>query len=313
MTDDQTMEEGSEVSSSYDDTAALSPAAARRRLGKDLRALRVKAGMRLAEMGAALERSTATVSRIELGTSVPRLVDVKAMLDLYGMRVADLVTPETRETMLALVRESRKDDWWIAYRDVLGSDMTSDRLQRFVELETDASESMAYERDLVPGLLQTHAYASAVADLYFPQHGAKEKERFVEFRMRRQQVLDRLQLHVVISGVALSRKLGSTEVMIEQLEALAKELRDGRSNVTIQLAPQSLVLPAAIEGPFVVMRVAGEPDSWLVYLEARGTATYLRGAGEVAKYTAEFRQLSAGALDRDGSLRFIEEVIAGFR
>jgi transcriptional regulator with XRE-family HTH domain len=301
-----------DVSSARLEVTRLSPAAARRKLGADLRALREQARLTLGDAAEEIQRSPATMSRLERGTSVPRLVDVRALLEVYEGRVPDLVTDDTRTSMLELVRLSRRDEWFNEYRDVLGSSLSSAELQRFVELETDARQFLSFEPDLVPGLLQTSAYATAVAQLYLPDKTDHERRRFVEFRRERQRVLDHLQLNVVISEVALARQLGSAEVMGEQLGTLLEELHNGRKNVTIQFAPVGLVVPAATRGPFVVMRFDGS-DTDVVYLERGVGATYLRSPSDVEQYASEFDELAAQALDREGSIVLLEEAITKLR
>ncbi len=291
--------------------AVPSPAAARRRLGSDLREMRKKASLTLAEVAEVIERSTATMSRLERGSLTPRVVDVRALLELYGGRVDGLVTDVDQETMLDLVRQSRKDEWFNAYSDVTGSNISSAELQNYVELESDAREALWYEMDLVPGLLQTPAYAAATAELFVAGDSSRKK-RFVEFRMERKRALERLSLHVVINEVALRRRLGTAETMIEQLDTLAQHARAGRGSITIQIAPLALVLPAAVKGPFVLMRIDGQ-NSDVVYLERGEGAQYVRGAEKITGYADAFAELAAHALDREGSLKLIEEVTQSYR
>lgn len=290
----------------------LSPAASRRQLGAGLRKLRTDANLNLADVAGELERSSATISRLERGDSRPRLVDVSAMLDLYASRLPSSVTPGLRRELLDLARDSRKDAWFEEYRDVLSSDMTADDLQKYIELESDATEFHSFEPGLIPGLLQTRGYASAVAELRFPSHPERQKKRFVDFRMARQRVLDHLRLHVVIGEGAIRRAPGSPKVMIEQLEHIANELRGGRENVVIQIAPVSLPVRAATTGgSFVVMRLRDDPGAAdVLCLEKLDGVDYLRTPEVVARYKAAFEDLAASALGRKASLSFIEEVIA---
>lgn len=290
----------------------VSPAAARRRLGKDLRDLRAAADMTREDVAAELERSTATMSRLERGTSKPRQADVKALLDLYGERRSGLVDDQTRQALLALALESRKQDWYTAYRDVLGTSLEPSGLRTYVELESDARSYRSLEATLVPGLLQTPAYAAAIAAVYFPDATSAQRQRFVEFRMERQRVIDQLHdLHVVIGEAALRRLGDEPAVMHEQLQRLLADLSDGRTNVEIQIAPVGLTVPAVLRGSFVLMEL-GDGSS-IVYLEGRESATYLRGEDDIARYRAEFDELARQALDRDASRKLVEEVIEDYR
>lgn len=184
--------------------------------------------------------------------------------------------------------------WLDDYGDVVGG------VRRYAELEAGARGIYSYQSDLIPGLLQTAGYAHAVAESYRPDLDERQRARFVEFRMARKRVLDRVRLHVVISEHALWRQLGSAEVMAEQLDALAAGLRHGRPNVTVQLT-------AAARPSFVIMRFA-DAESDLVYLEGEreGDACYLAMREAVSHYDSEFARLVSSALGGDDSLALVE-------
>ncbi|MFJ9606091.1 Scr1 family TA system antitoxin-like transcriptional regulator [Kitasatospora sp. NPDC101176] len=113
----------------------------------------------------------------------------------------------------------------------------------YVNYETRAEQIRVFEINVVPGLLQTRAYATAVEVGYARQGNAtleKAKER-VEFRLARQQVLDRDPppvLHAVLDESCLRRLIGGRDVMVEQLLHLER-LAD-YSNIVIQVAPHEL-------------------------------------------------------------------------
>ncbi len=150
-----------------DDVRPISPGAARRRLGSELRALRELASLKLEDAGRHLQRSAATVSRLESAKAAPRLVDIAALLEFYSNESPRPVAPEVRERVLRLAADSRKKQWFEPFRDVITGDMIPDHFRRLVEYETDAREIRTYEPEIIPGLLQTRAYAVAVANLFF--------------------------------------------------------------------------------------------------------------------------------------------------
>jgi transcriptional regulator with XRE-family HTH domain len=296
-----------------DAAPGLSPTAARRRLGGALRELRESTQLTLDDAGKPLQRSAATISRLENGKVKPRVLDVAVLLDLYADRRPDVVTEDQRKRVLTLATESRREAWFSPFRDVLAGTMISDHMRRYVEFETDASRIESYEPDVVPGLLQTESYIRAIAERYYSENTPEQRERFVAFRLARQNVLRRreepLQLHVVLGELVLRRPIGGPDVMREQLSALADQLRNGLPNVTIQVAPASLLTRGAIGGPFVVMSFSDSQDDDLVYLEGRSGAEYLQGADDLKEYRALFHDLESSALDRDASLAMLEEAI----
>jgi transcriptional regulator with XRE-family HTH domain len=296
-----------------DAVPGLSPTAARRRLGTALRELRESTQLTLDDAGKPLQRSAATISRLENGKVKPRLIDVGVLLDLYADRRPDVVTEDQRSRVLELATESRREAWFSPFRDVLAGSMISDHMRRYVEFETDASRIESYEPDVVPGLLQTESYIRAIAESYYRENSPEQHQRFVQFRLARQNVLRRreepLQLHVVLGELVLRRPIGGPEVMREQLSAIADQLRNGLPNVTIQVAPASLLTRGAIGGPFVVMSFADSQDNDLVYLEGRSGAEYLHSEHDLTEYRALFHDLASSALDREASLAMLEEVV----
>jgi hypothetical protein len=233
----------------------LSPGAARRRLGAELRSLREAAGLRLEDAGNVLQRSSATMSRMEGGRLLPRLI----------------------------------------------------------EHETDAVDIKAYAPELVPGLLQTPAYARVVVDVFFPNRPRPQRDRFVEFRMARQEVLTRAggstRFSAVIGESALRRPWGSWSALREQLRSLLGDLNGDRPNVRVFVVPLTAAVPAAMGGPFVLLSSgedAGGDD--LVYLESRSGADYLQSRAEVERFQLYFDSLVESSLPPDEARALLTEI-----
>ncbi|MFJ2188878.1 Scr1 family TA system antitoxin-like transcriptional regulator [Kitasatospora sp. NPDC087861] len=113
----------------------------------------------------------------------------------------------------------------------------------YANYETRAEQIRIFEINVIPGILQTRAYATAIEAGYVRQGNTtpEQADERVEFRLARQQVLDRTPpplVHTVLDESCLRRTIGGRDVMIEQLLHL-EQLAD-RSNVVIQVAPYSL-------------------------------------------------------------------------
>ena len=305
--------DGADADEQDDAARGLSPTAARRRLGALLRDLRDRAGLTLDQTGQAMQRSPATMSRLETGKVKPRRLDVVHLLDLYAQQAARAVSEADRERALVLTEESRQEAWFSRYRDVLAGSMVNDHARRYMEFETDAARIESFQPDLLPGLLQTRGYIDAIARNYYPDSTAEQRERFVEFRLRRQQVLrrreDPLHLHVVLGEAALRRAPDGPTTMREQLGLLADHVRKGTPNIVVQIAPAALAIRAVFGGPFVVMSFTDAEDDDFVFLEGRSGAEYLHSAAYLEQYRQYFDDLTGSALDRDGSLAMIEEAM----
>ncbi|HEY0815168.1 MAG TPA: helix-turn-helix transcriptional regulator [Pseudonocardia sp.] len=291
------------------------PSAARRRLGLRLKAARDAAGVRLEVAAAAIQRSGPTLSRLENGRAIPRVVDVKALLEFYVSRNPAAVRPSAADEFVMLAERAREPEWFTSYGDVLGGQMTSDDSKRYVEFENDALGIRTYEPATIPGLLQTKAYAAALTELVFPDAEADDRARFVEFRLARQHVLNRssepLQFDAIIGEATIRRAIGGPSVMEEQLRSLLAEIDDGHDNVTVRIAPLTLSVRAAFGGPFVLMDL---PDGeGLLYLEVPGVSQYRQGKEDIDQFVQLFRELSDAVADRAASRKIIEGVLEALR
>jgi hypothetical protein len=233
---------------------------------------------------------------VETGKVVPRTYDVRALLDLYE------VSDDKREELLALSREFHQDKgWWRPYLDVMpeGFDM-------FVALETDASSIHSFEPHLIPGLLQSEAYARAVLEAG-EFDSAAEVDRRVAVRMERQELLTRSappEYWAILSETALRRRVGGDQVMRDQLLHLTEPSREPHINV--QVIPFSVGPHPAMQGPFVIFGFPADPD--IVQLETLTGAAYIEGETDVQRYRLAFDHLRAAALPPRASRALIRAV-----
>lgn len=128
------------------------------------------------------------------------------------------------------------------------------------EAEARASEISHYAPLLIPGLLQTPAYARAVCRAYQPTAPEKEIEKLVTARMQRARLLDdptEPLLWVVMDEAALRRVTGGRRVMAEALRHIAELAR--RSRVIVQVLPFDAGAHAVMEGPTKLMEFEDDP------------------------------------------------------
>lgn len=293
--------------------SSITPGAARRRLAAELRSLREAARRKLEEAGDAIERSAATISRYESGRYVPRVVDVRALLDYYHSIVPHLVTDADRRRILWLLGESKKKQWYSAFKNAAG-EMISEHMLKFVEYETDAEQIRNYESDRIPGLLQISEYARAVAQIYFPHRDQAEHAQFAAFRLARQSKLRELgtiRLSFVVNEVALRRELGSPEILRAQLRFLVDEIiADEENRVELRVVPARTATPATMDGPFILMSFPEDSDDpELVYLETRSGATYLSTEADVRRFDVHFEDLKAACLPEGETVPLIKSII----
>ncbi|MCM0677505.1 helix-turn-helix transcriptional regulator [Micromonospora phytophila] len=136
------------------------------------------------------------------------------------------------------------------------------------EIEREAVSLRSYQSAVLPGLLQTEAYARAV--LAGGGLLARDDiERHLAARLGRQGILRRdgpPQFTAVIDEAVLRRPVGGRATMHEQLLALVTACAE--PHVRIHVVPSSVGAYAGLNGPFVIAnshdhRVAGYLDNQL--------------------------------------------------
>ena len=208
--------------------APASPTVRRRRLAAELRGIRESKGKSGDAVATALKWSPSKISRYERARTGLRPRDVERLLDYYQ------ITEPRRALLLALAEDAAQKGWWEEYADSLSEDY-----QQFIGLEYEATSIALWHVDVVPGLLQTEAYARHIISSYSKIEPVAPGMigRMVRVRMQRQQVLDRdgLQLTVVLDESVLRRRIGDDSVMYDQLQRLAQEA--DRPNLTLRILP----------------------------------------------------------------------------
>lgn len=238
--------------------------------------------------------STSKISRIELAKIAVTPDDVTALLGV--LEVSDEV-----DTLVSLASEDRQPGWWRQYAEVLPS-----WFEGYLSLESEAARLLAYEQEVIPGLLQTEDYAAEILrhSPYTPL--PDEAARAAELRRARQVRLtgnDPVHLDVVINEGALRRAVGSPEVMREQLRHLAhaSEL----SNVVVRVLTFEAGAHPGVDGSFTVLEFSDPGDPRIVYLDRMTDSDYLDGLRDVAAYRHAHERLRALALRPDDSREMI--------
>ncbi len=276
-----------------------SPTVRRRRLAAELRGIRESKGKSGDAVAAALRWSPSKISRYERAKTGLQPREVERLLDYYE------VTGSRRELLLALAEDAAQKGWWEQFADALSEDY-----QQFIGLEHEASAIAVWHVDVVTGLLQTEAYARHIISSYSRVEPIAPGaiERLVKVRMRRQQVLDRepgLELSVVLDESVLKRRIGTEQVMYEQLLRLVREA--DRPNVEIRILPLDTQHTVFGES-FVIFRFGPDRDAMLqdvVSAEHLRNGFSLEGERETYLHRIAFDMLADASLDPAASKELI--------
>ena len=282
-----------------------SPLAARRRLGAELRRLRLAAGMLVTDAAEAIDCSTAKISRLENGKGIPKHRDVRDLVAEYTRRGA-----REQEDVLALAEGGRAQDWSNKFSDLLQGEVFTKYLQptssgRFIELQQDAAAIDLFEDKLIPGLLQTKEYAEAICTIWFPQGTEEERARFVQLRLDRQETLlrrsDPPRLNVLVAEAALLLRVGGSSVVRRQFEFLVSALGGSLGFIDFRLPPIG------------ILKYENDREQDVIQLEGREGTRYLETDEDVARYESLFLELQKASLSPGASIDRLQEEISTIR
>lgn len=182
----------------------------------------------------------------------------------------------------------------------------------WAEVEAQVTALRSYQPLLVPGLLQTEAYARAMLQVG-GVNTADEVERIVAGRLDRQAILDRDDppyLVVVIDEVVLRRLLGDRAVMHGQLLHLIEVTRRC-PHVQVWVIPSSVPWHTGLAGPFVLARLGD--GSELAYMDNQLRGDIINDCADIATLGRRWDSVCGEALSRQQSIDLIAEVAQTWR
>jgi transcriptional regulator with XRE-family HTH domain len=280
-------------------TATMTGPAGRMQIARGLISLRERCGLTQTQVAERAGVSKATVSRYEAWQDRARIrwATVKALADACD------ASAEERDALVKVAR-SQSEGWWV------GNSAVPEWMDPLVSFEQEAAYEHVYANNVVPGLLQTRAYATAIHKATELRTPNEKVERLVEARMQRQSILDRdraLHLWAILDEAVLRRIVGDDAVMAEQLDHLYEMAQ--RPNIDIQLLPFTAGAHAAGSGHFVILGRDDERSPLnsmaVVYIEMRRKGLYLDDADAVSSYKLSFDYLRSQAADASASLRLL--------
>ncbi|APU22281.1 helix-turn-helix domain-containing protein [Actinoalloteichus sp. GBA129-24] len=275
---------------------SLGPTARRRRLGSLLTEVRTAAHRSVQDAADQLDCSEGKIRNWETGRSGIKKVELSALLDYYG------APEDVRGQLEELRREGAKRGWWSTYR-------LPDWFKPYVGLEQAASEVRNFEIELVPGLLQTEAYAREIHSTGRHITDPADIDKRVAARMARQQRLTAeppLELRAVVAEAALHRRVGSADVMAEQLDHLIALSK--LPNVIVQVLTYEAGTHPSMTGGFTVLSFAEPTDPDVGFADNPLGGHVIDEAADVAALNFMFDELRSLALPTQDSLRLVTTI-----
>jgi transcriptional regulator with XRE-family HTH domain len=270
-----------------DPEAGASPLAL---FGAELRHYRTAAGLSQEQLGDRIGYSAALVGAVETARRMPT-EDFTARCDV----VEELGTGGALLRLRAHLRDQLHRQVWPPW------------FREWPSIEREALSLRSWEWAVVPGLLETAAYARVVLRGALPDASEEQVEEQVNARLQRQEILARQDppmLWAIMDEGALRRRVGSTEIMREQLGYLLEASHSPKIKVLV--VPASAGAHVGLAGAFVMAEFRDAPD--VVYLDTAAQGQIADHPDIVKACDQVFDSLRAEALPPRASLDLIAEV-----
>jgi transcriptional regulator with XRE-family HTH domain len=280
-----------------------------RLVGAALRQLREGRQMTLEEAAAAPEirASHSKLSRLERGQSPVQERDLRDLLRLYR------ATDEQQDHIATLLREGRRSQGKSTI-----SDLTPKWLERLILLEAMAHRITAFERSVIPGLLQTRHYAQVLVASELEAEKAPHDDVTVNWHVRqrrwRWEAFEKrtdCELEVIIGEAALLQVVGGYEVMFQQMRHLSEVALGPRVIVRIlPLDGGSLMAPRL---PVTHLEYNDGGPKQLLYFETVVKAEYVNKQAHLDRIRERLLHARDGALTRVQSLEMLDRYTERYR
>jgi transcriptional regulator with XRE-family HTH domain len=274
------------------------PTERQKRLGAELRKLRLAAGITADQAAGLLGLDRAKISNIETGIrtiSPERLRTLACNCDCSDEGYIE-----------ALVRMARPGgrNWWERYRGSLPAGLLD-----IAECEAQARRMRTVHIAHIPGLLQTSDHALELFRAVLPALPEHEAALRLAFRVERQSVLDSAdppEYVAVVHEAAVRMQFGGAEVARAQLEHLLA----ASERPTVRL----LIVPFAAgtwpgSGQTVTYLEGPVPQLDTVQADSILGPEFLSGTAQLAKYRTHLDWMERIALSPQASRDFIRDLV----
>ncbi|WP_030024074.1 helix-turn-helix domain-containing protein [Streptomyces monomycini] len=260
--------------------------------GARLRSSREAHGWKQEDLAEQMGYSSTHISAVETGRKIPTLRFSRSADRAFGTEgIADTFERQWREIKHGSLLEG---------------------FPEFVGHEGRAAEIRLYEVGVMPGLLQTSDYASALADSAVRRGAitAEQASERVSLVSERQAVLRRTPPPLVLAVLdesCLRRPVGEPAVMDAQLARLIDFA--SLPNTILHVAPFAMGADRPFDLPVTVITLADR--SLMSYAESAQRGHLERECTSVVPLLTAYHQLQAAALSQSASVAMIEQLRKG--
>jgi len=271
-------------------------------LASELRRIRELRGISGRELAQYVRISQTKVSRIESGRAVPTSSEVSAWANAVA------VSDEYRDWLVTLAETVYTEVH--SWPEML--QMRAHVQDEIEERELRARVVRVFQPCVVPGLLQTAAYARKTISMGFPSASADAVAESLAGRLRRQLVLyeEDQRFEFLLSEAALRWRPGPARLLLSQLDRILS--LSTLDNVTIGVIPLDTDAAALATHAFVIYDDLDEQDPF-VEVEAIHANLIVNDALNVALYRERWSQLAGTAIVGDEAHAWLSARAAALR
>lgn len=256
--------------------------------GAELQRKREALGLTQVELSEIVIISPQMIAHFESGRRRPRLEDAKRLDQALGT-----------------------DGFFYRWRKSLDEARFADHFAAAAEMERLATMIRTYGASLIPGNLQTEAYARTVFTAGSANYTAADVERRVTSRIERASLLEDRHSPIVWSLLdesLLRRVVGGPHAMAEQLRHIAQLGRSGR--VRVHVLPFAVGAHVLLESMVTLMWFADSAP--IAYVEGLQTGQVLDDPALVENCQGAYDLASSDALSSGATLELLETVSEEF-
>jgi transcriptional regulator with XRE-family HTH domain len=256
-----------------------------RTFGAVVQGLREHAGLSREEFGELVRFSKHTVASVELGRRMPDPTFVARAEEALGM------SGVLQKAAGRLERQPGLAAWF----------------RRWAQLEQVAITLYTYECRMVPGLLQTEAYARQLFIDELPPLGDEQVEAQWTARAERQRLLQErpnTAFSFIVEEHVFLRRTGGAQVTRDLIDHVLRvaQLR----NVEIQIMPLRQESHAGLHGPLQLLETP--ENHWFSYLEGQQSGQLISDRKVVSVLQRRYARMRAQALSLSDSVSLLQRL-----
>ncbi|MGK5549487.1 helix-turn-helix domain-containing protein [Streptomyces sp. URMC 127] len=281
--------------------ARIGPTARRIALGSELRRMRNEAGMTLEQAVKGLGFSDSHLQRVETGSiALKQAGHLRSLLKRYGVTDEDHIA-----TLAQLHRESTSQEWTSFASTVHPT------VRTFADIEGVSRAIKTWHPTLVPGLLQTKKYTTAIFEMekLHDETTSEYIEQSVRLRMMRKEILtrseDAVRLWAILAESALGQVVGCADVMREQYAEIAA--LSERENVTVQIL-RTREVGYRFGTNFTILDLGEALPSTVQTDVPWGSLCMSDKPREVGRFSRKFSSLQATAMPPEKTVGFLQQL-----